>query len=150
MLQTRGCDFHRVLPPEIPGAVPVGISEKGIEGIWKIRFGLFGWPDRDLRGGVLRITERSLFGGSSHFLFRGHCNFDIDEIRGYLKVDRHASDPTFVSIYGTSESNFRVDFVAHAISRDHLDGYFHRLGYPDGRVVFRRFIEREPEPVPRP
>lgn len=150
MLQTRGSDFHSVFPPEIPGVLPVGISENAIEGIWKIRFGLFGWPDHELRGGVVRITGRSIFGASSQFLFRGRCNIERDEICGHIDVDRHASDPMFIPIYGTSESRLSMDFVVHAISPDHLDGYFHRLGYPDGRLMLRRFIERRAEHGPTP
>lgn len=139
--------MNHAYPAGTPGADIVTFRHiDELDGIWVIRFGAFGWRDEDLRGGVLRLVDGDIFGGSSNFLFRGGYSFSENEVRGHLQVDRHGADPTVTTIYGDAATGFSMTFIAHPISSDRLEGYFRRVGHPDARVVFIRYRDDEAAP----
>ena len=42
-----------------------------VSGVWSLRFGAFGCPDSELRGGVVHVEDGCVIGGDSHFAYLG-------------------------------------------------------------------------------
>jgi hypothetical protein len=115
------------------------ISPDRIVGTWLVRFGKFGCPDRETRGGVVTMTPGQIIGGDNNFAYAGVWALDGTEFTASLDIFRHGPDPYLKTVFGTDEDLYRVEVTAEAITSDLFEGRIQRPGYPDARLVMRRF-----------
>jgi hypothetical protein len=133
-------------PPGTPGSADVSMAPDGLNGIWTLSFGRFGWKDYETRGAVIRIEDGKIFGGGSNFVYRGTCRLNDNTIEIELSVDRYRADPNFQTTTGLANGDhFHFHCILDAIGPDHFEG---RVGNPDEniravlpevRMAFRRF-----------
>lgn len=110
-----------------------------VAGAWTLRFGMFGWAERDMRGGVIKIeADGSMFGGDSNLVYRGSAAVSASGLVGSLAIDRHGADPEFRNSFGTDETHYEMAFNVEPISSDRLEGYMQRPGYPDMHLSMLR------------
>ena len=110
-----------------------------VAGAWTLRFGMFGWAERDMRGGVIKIeADGSMFGGDSNLVYRGSASASASGLVGSLAIDRHGADPEFRNSFGTNETHYEMAFNVEPISSDRLEGYMQRPGYPDMHLSMLR------------
>lgn len=130
-----GCPTGR---PPVVGGAPVDITAGEMMGLWSLRFGMFGCPDGETRGGVVHIGEGLLGGGDSSFAYLGQWSLAGIELRAALDVARHSRDDMTTNIFGIGEDVYHADCIAHAITPDLFEGRIRRRGYPDARLTMRR------------
>ncbi len=131
--------FHHSLSPDVPGLAPVHIDPDDLDGIWVMAFGRFGWKEYESRSVILRIDKGKVFGGGSHFVYRGTGMVEGATIKLLLDVDRYRPDPDFKAITGFDSEHFFIDLLADALSRDHFEGRVRSENTPDLRMALRRF-----------
>ncbi|MET0373155.1 MAG: hypothetical protein ABW128_02730 [Rhizorhabdus sp.] len=126
-----------------------------IEGIWTTRFGLFGTPDADMRGGAILLSGDRIFGADDKFLYFGDYDLQGTALAGHLKIVRHSKDQSYLTIYNVDESEYEVDYVGELMSVDTFEGRLLRGSYPDRRFVIHRIGDcptqheaTPPEPLP--
>ncbi|WP_156405394.1 hypothetical protein [Sphingomonas sp. Root710] len=129
--------------PPVVGGAPVDITAGEMTGLWSLRFGTFGCPDGETRGGVVHIGEGLLGGGDSSFAYMGQWSMAGIELRARLDIARHSRDDTTTSIFGIGADVYHADCVAHAITPDLFEGRIRRPGYPDARLTMRRMAVRQ-------
>lgn len=128
--------------PPVAGSASVDTTADQLKGLWSLRFGMFGCPDSETRGGVVHIGEGLLFGGDSLFAYLGQWTLAGIELRATLDVARHSREDGSTSIFGTSEDVYHAECIAHAITPDRFEGRIRRQGYPDARLTMRRMATR--------
>lgn len=127
---------HAEIP--VAGADQVEISPAALNGLWSLRFGRFGCPDSETRGGVVHIQGDTLIGGDNNFAYQGDWAVDGSELTASLDIVRHGSDRVVPTVFGTLEAVYRLDCVAEAITPNLFEGRLRRPGHPDVRIVMRR------------
>jgi len=138
-LDAFGCPTGRA---SVAGGVPVDITAEAMAGLWSLRFGMFGCPDGETRGGVVHFGEGLLGGGDSSFAYLGRWSLAGIELRATLDVARHSRDDMTTSIFGIGEDVYHAECIAHAITSDLFEGRIRRRGYPDARLTMRRMAVR--------
>ncbi len=126
----------------VAGGMFIEFSAGDMDGVWSLRFGGFGCPDSEMRGGVVHIEDGLVVGGDSHFAYLGQWTLLGTELTASIEVTRHSDDDDMTSIFGGTDVPYRLDCVAEAITSDLLDGRIRREGFPDGRVTMRRLAFR--------
>ena len=119
---------------------PIGaVLIPAIAGAWTVRFGMFGWAEQDMRGGVIKIeADGSMFGGDSNLVYRGRLTASGSGVVGSLAIERHGADPEFRNSFGTNEQHYEMAFNVEPISSDRLEGYMQRAGHPDMHISMMR------------
>ena len=125
------------LETHVAGAAPVRLLPATVTGMWSLRFGRFGCPDSETRGGVVFLQRDALMGGDNNFAYRGEWMLDGTELTASLDVVRHGGND-LPTIFGTVEAIYQLDCVAEAITADLFEGRLRRPGHPDARFVMRR------------
>lgn len=126
----------------VAGGMTVELGADDIDGIWSLRFGIFGCPDSDLRGGVVHIEDGIAVGGDSHFAYLGQWTLNGTELKASLEVTRHSDHGDVESIFGSNDYPYRLECIGEAITPDLFEGRMRRAGFPDGRVTMRRLVFR--------
>jgi hypothetical protein len=134
-----------VLPPAdhalsmpVAGAGPVPVTAVALEGAWTLRFGRFGCPDDETRGGVAHVERGRLIGGNAGFAFDGWWKLRGTELKASLLIVRHGADRTLATLFCTDENEYRAECTAEVITRDLIEGRIKRPGFPDARLTMRR------------
>ena len=129
--------------PDVPvaGATSVEISIASITGMWSLRFGTFGCPESETRGGVVFVAPGALLGGDNNFAYQGEWTLDGTELTSSVQIIRHGVDSDLPTVFGTLESSCQFDCVAEAITPDLFEGRLRRPGQPDARIVMRRLAD---------
>ncbi len=122
----------------VAGAQPVEVSSSALQGMWTLRFGRFGCPDGETRGGVSFLAGDSLMGGDNNFAYRGSWSLDGTELTATIDILRHGTDPELQTLFGTLENAYQLECIAEAITPDLIEGRLRRPGHPDARIVMRR------------
>ena len=139
--------FNRSLPP-VPGATQISLQTEDLDGIWTLSFGQFGWKDYEGRGAIIRIEDGLMFGGGSHFVYRGTCALWSGAIEINLDVDRYRADPKFATNTGIAGGDHcHMHCIADPLSLDHFEGRVSNEGrvsaevLPEVRITLRRFAQ---------
>lgn len=122
----------------IAGAAPVKVAAALLNGVWMLRFGRFGCPESETRGGVVVVAGGELLGCDDNFAYRGEWTLDGTELTALLHISRHVADTDLPTIFGTLENDYQIECVAEAITPDLFEGRLRRPGHPDARVIMRR------------
>lgn len=122
----------------VAGGMSVELNPEDINGVWSLRFGAFGCPDSEMRGGVVHVEDGVAVGGDSHFAYLGHWTLRETELTASLEVTRHSDDPEMATLFGSNVYPYRLDCVAEAITPDLFEGRIRRAGFPDVRLTMRR------------
>lgn len=110
------------------------------DGLWTIRVGLFGAPDSETRGGVVAIEDGRIVGGDSNLAYFGECTGDSVSLAGRLHLIRHG-DPSFVTVFGRSDPEYDVEFVAERLGEGYYEGRLLVRPNWQGRLVLRRLSD---------
>lgn len=121
------------------GIGPVPVSADTMTGSWILRFGMFGAPDHETRGGVIAIRPGRIVGGDSNFVYAGEWALAGTELTASIEIVRHGTDPYLCTLFGTDEDSYQIDCIAEAITPDLFEGRIRRCGFPDARIVLARF-----------
>jgi hypothetical protein len=124
---------------------PVPLTLESMAGLWTLRFGLFGCRDEETEGGICHIEEDRLASADGYFLLHGRFTVRDGGIEVAAQTIRHRSGSPFDAIYDHPDAIFPITFRAEAISLDQLEGRIQQPGYPDMRIVMRRFRTLGPQ-----
>ena len=105
-----------------------------------MRAGRFGAPDQLTRGGVVTLDGGRISGGDYNLAYVGHYTLSGDSISGRLHVIVHG-DPAFVTVFGSTEREYRFDFVGERLSNDHCECRVMVNSTTQGRLVLRRLMD---------
>jgi hypothetical protein len=140
-ITSRSAIALRVAQPvmtSVAGTHPIEISAAAIEATWTLRFGMFGCPDSETRGGVVHVKDGQLLGGDSTFAYHGQWTLRGTELTASLDIVRHGIDRNATTVFGTDESEYHIDCVAEVMMPDLIEGRLLRPGFPDARLTMRR------------
>ena len=126
----------------VAGGMSVDLGAEDMDGVWSLRFGTFGCPDSDLRGGVVHIEDGVAVGGDSHFAYLGEWVLKGTELKASLDITRHNDDGDMMTIFGSNDFPYRLECIAEAITSDLFEGRIRRVGFPDARLTMRRIVFR--------
>ncbi|WP_235399268.1 hypothetical protein [Sphingomonas sp. SRS2] len=110
-----------------------------LDGLWTLRFGLFGCRDDETHGGVLHIEGDRMAGGDGQLIFHGNFTLIGTTLAASLQAVRHGSGRDYAGVFGTLAPLFRLDVAADAITPRLFEGRILRRNGPEIRVVMRRF-----------
>lgn len=125
-------------PSSVAGADQVPVTAIALEGAWTLRFGRFGCPDSETRGGVVHLERGRLFGGNANFAFDGFWELRGTELNSALLIVRHGADKALATLFGIDESEYRAECSAEVITHDLIEGRIKRAGFRDARMTMRR------------
>lgn len=118
---------------------PVALTQGSMAGLWTLRFGVFGCRDEETEGGILHIEADRMASADGYFLLHGRYEIRDGGIDVAAQTVRCRSGSPFDAIYDHPETVFPIAFRAEAITPDQLEGRIQQPGYPDMRIVMRRF-----------
>lgn len=148
-------EMARRRAPVAAERLPEKLADQGLGGTWSLRFGRFGCPDEETRGGIVQAFEDRFIGGDRNFAYRGFWRLENARLVASIEIAHHGFDPQLLAVLGTDTDEFVADCVAEPIAPGRYEGRIRRPGHPDVRVVIRRLeIDRQEDarqaaPAPR-
>jgi hypothetical protein len=128
------------LPFRFAASETVAPTLESMAGLWTLRFGLFGCRDEETEGGILHVEGDRMAAADGYFLLHGRYAIHDGGIDVTAQTIRRRNGSPFDAIYHHPEPVFPIAFRAEAITADQFEGRIQQPGYPDMRIVMRRFF----------
>ena len=112
-----------------------------VEALWSVRFGQDDHDPSEYEGGALTFAAGRLFGGDSAYAYQGEYALDGGRISGKMTIILHNPGPSYANLYGAQEPQFALTFSGDRLDENRIEGWLHRDGHPDARLLLRRLAD---------